>query len=245
MMKTLLPIVGIIILLPSILLSQTKLPGRWSLLLDAGLLKPVSSNQSIESYLTEFSETYEAKKFPFDGISGSFGGKLFYTPPNSSFSPYVGCEMNLLYNSVILDNHNNYVSILDVSWALGLEYAFSIIDSSLKCFGRAGITSNVIVGSINYQYYYYTNIKPAVRFGFELETGLDWVVPGTPLSLELSVGYANTNLIGKNYTEPATLRNSNILHEVTLNDGNSDKYPQNTSKTLDFVWLRIGARLWF
>jgi len=129
----------------------------------------------------------------------------------------------------------------------GAEYSLLPRWNTLNVYGRAGVSAQFITGFTNYSYgfgMFRTNVPVAGRLGIEAELGGRWLIPSTPIALELSGGYVYANLIGKSYENPMTIP-KNDLYERQLNDGANPNNPDDKSRIIDFASIRLGGRIWF
>ncbi|TAL67029.1 MAG: hypothetical protein EPN82_15770 [Bacteroidetes bacterium] len=230
---------------------QTKLPGQWSLMFNGNYFTNFGISEAMrgkgEEFYNDLSVDYNNSKFPF-GESGTksfnFGGQLSYRFSESNFSPYLSLNLFFFY----LNSDASYLSIPAHAsmtlfvWSLGCEYTLGLPSDLLNFIGRLGINTSTVAGHIDY--FMETDVIPTQRLGFETEIGSRLNIPGTPLAVELLTNYSNINLIGKSYTKPATLPRL-YLPERELNDGKNPDDPNDKDRTIDFLSIRLGLRIWF
>jgi hypothetical protein len=221
----------------------TKLEGNWSIMLDAGYNIPVSSSMrgSPDDVFDDVADDYNSKQYPFgEGTIGfNGGGHISYRFAESNWSPYVGLRPIFFH----VDNFFQTATMFAIVWSAGAEYTLGTITDTWNAFGRAGLNSSWISGRTEY-FGYDTRITPTIRFGFEGDIGGRWNIPRTPLSVEGAIGYAQINLIGKDYEAPAA-QPPRVLSERALNDAADPNNPEDESKTIDYLSFRLGGRIWF
>ncbi|OGU12105.1 MAG: hypothetical protein A2X61_09835 [Ignavibacteria bacterium GWB2_35_12] len=231
--------------------AQTKLPGQWSLMFNGNYFTNFGISEAMrgtgEEFYNDLSKDYNNSKFPF-GESGTqsfnFGGQLSYRFPESNFSPYL--SLNLFFFFLNSDasylSTSAFASITLFVWSLGCEYTLGLPADLLNIFGRLGINTSTIAGNVHY--FTETDVIPTQRLGFETEIGGRLNIPETPLAVELITNYSNINLIGKSYTKPASQPRL-YLPERELNDGKNPDNPNDKDRTIDFLSIKLGLKLWF
>ncbi|HZV13217.1 MAG TPA: hypothetical protein VFA55_08375, partial [Candidatus Kapabacteria bacterium] len=143
-----------------------------------------------------------------------------------------------IYSAFFSGNTKAYMALL--SGGVGGEYTMGRRTDIFNAFARAGINGNVIHGSVDLGTEMNTVVYSEFRLGAEGEIGGRLNFSGTPLAVELGLDYTNANLTGKSYAAP-TVQPPYPLSSRTLNDGANPNDPNDQSRTIDFVSLRIGA----
>ncbi|HET7153439.1 MAG TPA: hypothetical protein VFJ29_06705, partial [Candidatus Kapabacteria bacterium] len=123
---------------------------------------------------------------------------------------------------------------------IGGEYTLGRYTDLFNAFARVGVNGNVIHGSVDLGTEMNTLVYSEFRLGAEGEIGGRLNFAGTPLAAEIGLDYTNANLIGKSYSAPGA-QPPYPLHSRTLNDGANPNDPNDQSRTIDFLSLRIGA----
>lgn len=231
-----------------------KLPGQFSLMLNIspGLTFGVSNSMkgTIESVESDYLKYGDYTQFPFDDGSTAKGSariELSYRIPNSHFSPYL--SLYSTFFSVDNDLRGLWVELsgstpdirgsLSIgTFSFGTDYSIGELDDLFNAFVKGGVCFSIVGGDVLYKGNY-ADIRPVFRMGFETEIGGRINIPSTPLSFETSFGYTNVNLIGKSRDDDFTYQT-----EINLND-KEDSENNIPNKTIDYLSLKFGLRLWF
>ncbi len=231
--------------------SDSTVQGRsWSICATGLYNFPASSSMrgTNEEFRADVMRDYNNRKYPFASPTYAFGwsGKILYALPSSGHTDlFLGFSGNFI-NSEQDNNHDQaFMAVWGVN--LGVEYSLLPRWNTWNVFGRASISTQFIHGFTDYDFglgVFRTNVPTAGRLGAEAELGGRFVIPSTPVALELSGGYLNANLLGKSYTKPPAVPNDD-LYERQLNDGKNPDNPDDNSRTIDFLSIRLGARIWF
>lgn len=211
---------------------------------------PVSESMrgTENEFRQELEKDYTNSKYPFSMdssfLSLGWGGKIMYSLTDNA-DIYVGLSGN--YFGKMNSTARNRVSMLVIGTQIGAEYNFFPRTETINLFARGGINVNLIGGLVQYDYFFglhQTDVPFSIRLGFDIEPGLRFLIPSTPIALELSGNYYHANLIGKSYTRPA-VQPVSPLSERGLNDGTNPDNPNDVSRTIDFFQIKLGARIWF
>lgn len=241
----------------SVSFSQTDKPSskQWSLMLMGNFNTNFGVSTAMQGNFSEFySDNYQygdVRQFPVNDPSMSIylaGVQLAYRFPESSFSLY----SNMLTNFLVINSKNaqyttpSGIQTMSTSgtcyistFALGCEYSMGDRTQLWNIFGRLGLNVSAIYGTVA-DNIATLNVVTNVRSGFEAEFGGRLNIPSTPLALELSANYCDYNLIGKRRISQSNLG----LFDIDLQDSQNPQYPNIKSKTIDFLSLRIGIRIW-
>lgn len=214
---------------------------------------PFPVSESMRGTDAEFKQqlqtNYTSTKYPFsnDGnlFSLGWGGKVFYSLTNNT-DVYVGLSGNFFSKHDISVSRDR-VFMMMIGTQIGGEYSFLPRTETINFFARGGLNLNFIGGIVEYDYFfgvYETRVPLAFRLGFDIEPGIRFLIPSTPIAIELSGNYYHSNLIGKSYTKPAVQPNS-PLEERELNDGANPDNANDSARTIDFFQIKLGARIWF
>jgi hypothetical protein len=136
---------------------------------------------------------------------------------------------------------NEKVTMSVLSFIPGIELTIGDQTDLFNYFMRGGISFNIINGTVKY-FGYTTTVKPALRGGFDVESGGRINILRTPLSFEFSAAYSNPNLIGKSYTK-ITVPTTQTIDERELNDGKNSDDPIDAARVIDYFSLRFGASI--
>lgn len=234
----------------SLIAQSVQLPGQWSLAVSGNYSTNFGVSSSMRGtggeFEAELAKDYNNSKYPFgdDRLkSMNFGLNLAYRFPESPFGAY------LSYSNTYFAVEDWILFSFRKAWMLasgltaGGEYTLGNIDDVWNTFARAGVSFNLIMGEVT-NWGFKTEIKPESRIGFETEFGGRLNIPSTPLALELSANYTNANLFGKSYKKPSAMPPT-VIKERKLNDGRNPDNPNDENKTIDFLSLRFGLRIWF
>ncbi len=230
---------------------QPQLPGKWSIMLGGNVGLNTAVSDDMQATRSEFEQDvindYTYQKLPFANSQTSnlnFTGQLAYRFKGSALSAFFNYEMTFFYNSNdAIAQSKEEASMLIQSFMPGVEYTLGKPAQLWNCFGRLGLAVNTIVGSMNYEGTE-IDIQPAVRLGFMSELGGRVNIPATPLAVEAAVGYQNANLIGKRYNE-VEVNLFGISERPHLNDGKNPDVEGDENKTIDYLSIRFGLRMWF
>ncbi len=238
------------------------LDGAWSLLLSLSSSYPISPSMranGTEMALDILGDTaYTTMRYPFGDPSTTghgWGGDLAYRFPESDVSAMAGLN---LVTFIARDAGGQQARLSILTFSAAGEYALGGARDIWNTFVRAGINLSLIGGDIRYvdtirldpplplrvPVDIRTEVPTATRLGIQTEFGGRVNLPGWPLSVEASAIYTNANLIGRSYT-PARKGGNIGLAERGLNDGADPDNPLDRSRTIDFLSLRGGIRLWF
>jgi hypothetical protein len=105
-------------------------------------------------------------------------------------------------------NNINYLSLLT-----GIEYSFLSKNSKINPFIGLSLMTNFINGSYEEKYYDSTktvNLKSTIRFGFEANSGVDFVLSNR-VGIIAGIKFNYINVLLRSYEK-------NTLHEYNLND---------------------------
>lgn len=231
--------------------SQMRMPGQWSLMIEGN----VNMNHGLsyamrgtnDEFLADIANDYLNYRYPFadrNAFSSYIGAQLAYRFPESDWSVYSDVSMTLFYTWDYIGFLNHVDAGMPIfSFTPGVEYTVGDPLELWNFFARAGISSNLIFGWVDYvgnEVY----VNPGIRFGLDLAAGGRLNIPHTPLALETSINYSNINIIGKNFVMPDVQPNDEII-ERHLNDAKNPNDPRDDDKTIDYLGFRIGLRLWF
>jgi hypothetical protein len=79
-----------------------------------------------------------------------------------------------------------------------------------------------------------------------VEIGERYHFPRLPFGIEASINYTNVNLFGKSYTAPIYTRGAVFsAPNNSINDGKNPNDPNDSSRIIDYLSLRLGARFYF
>jgi|GEM_PF-4173855 len=238
------------------------LDGAWSFFLNISSGYPISPSMRAngeEMALDILGDTaYTTMRYPFGDPSTTgygWGGDLAYRFPGSAISAMAGLGLTTF---IAHDAGGQQARMSIRTFSLAGEYALGGTADRWNTFVRAGVNLSLIGGDIRYvdtirldaplslriPVDIRTEVPTATRLGIQAEFGGRINLSGWPLSVEASAIYTNANLIGRSYT-PAR-RGGNVgLAERGLNDGADPDNPSDQSRTIDFLALRGGIRLWF
>lgn len=215
-------------------------------------IMPFPVSESMRGTDTDFKQElqkdYTNSRYPFSNDKNFFslgwGGKVMYSITDNT-DIYIGLSGNFFNKSSSVSNDQIFMMIIGTQ--MGAEYNFLPRGETINFFARGGLNINFIGGIVDYDYFfglYEARVPFALRLGFDVEPGIRFLIPSTPIALELSGNYYHANLIGKSYTKPAVQPNS-PLSERELNDGANPDNPNDVSRTIDFFQIKLGARIWF
>lgn len=230
---------------------ESPIRGRtWSIAGTGHINFPVSASMrgTNEEFRADVSQSYNNSKYPFADYTYAIGwsGKLLYALPSSAHTDlFLGFNGNFIGNSSTTNFDNAFMAVWGVN--MGAEYSLLPRWSTLNVFGRASIGASFIHGFTDYDFgfgIFRTKVPVAGRLGVEGEIGGRFVIPSSAIALEVSGAYLNANLLGKSYTKPPAVPNDD-LYERQLNDGANPDNPNDNSRTIDFLSIRLGARIWF
>ncbi len=224
-----------------------KISGQWSLYVGGNIFTNLGVSNEMQGTLNRTEEQFmmygDYAEFPFgDKNTTSIKGEitLFYRLPDKKYSFFISNQavMFSVNNGIkpFFSYYEKEATLHILSFLPGIEYSFGNENDLLNYFGKFGIGFNLISGSVRY-IDDYADVIPEFRMGFQAETGGRLNIPYTPVSIELSVGYTNANLIGKSREE-----NQYAAYEIYLNDSSNDEFD---SKTIDFLSANIGLKFWF
>lgn len=222
----------------------------WSIVATGVANIPVSASMrgTPAEFRAEIAKDYTNTKYPFASPEYAIGwsAKLLYALPSSAHTDlFLGLNGNFIAASESTRQDRAFMAVWGVNF--GAEYSLLPRWNTLNVYGRAGVSAQFITGFTNYSYgfgMFRTNVPVAGRLGIEAELGGRWLIPSTPIALELSRGYVYANLIGKSYENPMTIP-KNDLYERQLNDGANPNNPDDKSRIIDFASIRLGGRIWF
>lgn len=242
--------------------SQDSTRGQWSLMVQGGMNTNFGISSALQGKPDEFINELEVSgnytKLPFGSDHSSsmaINEMLSYRLPSSNFSLYArygitvflydkgirGARIEVIGSNDItgITPNQEIISFSAISMTLGGEYTIGNRDDLFNLFCRAGMGLFFINADIEY-YDFSTSSHFGMRGGLELELGGQINIQGTPIAIELSSAYVNTNLIGKSY-HGSNIANI-ILDKPYINDDEGGGYPV---KSFDYISLRAGARLYF
>lgn len=230
--------------------SQSELlPGQWSIALSGNINTNFGVSTAMQGTAEEFKNEilydYNNTKYPFgDDMAQSlfFGCQLAYRFDESPISAYMSYSNTyfVVDPTQILNIERTWMIVTGLTF--GAEYTLGDYKQLWNTFGRAGINFNLIMGEVTY-WGNSTEVDPEGRIGFEAEFGGRLNIPSTPLALELAANYTNANLIGKSYSKPLAVP-PDELSARNLNDGKNPDNPNDDNKTISYLSLRVGIRLW-
>jgi hypothetical protein len=255
-MKTL---ILLFLIMPIVVMAQqetqnTVLSRKWSISGWGSQIYPVSSAMRGTSaqFREEIATDYNNTVYPFKDEEGSspnsslftlgFGGKLSYHIEEQT-ALFLGIGGQFLSKRQSKDK----AFLFFYSTILGTEYTLFPKHTHLNFFGSAALSLNFIGGNVEYDYFFgnsETMIPAVFRLGVEGELGARYIIPSTPVAVELSGNYALTNLIGKSYTKPSAKPNA-TLPERELNDGANPDNPNDNVRTIDLFQIKLGVKIWF
>jgi hypothetical protein len=102
----------------------------------------------------------------------------------------------------------------------------------------------VIFSPIDFGTFYKVVLNPAIRIGIDIGTGLHWIMKFLPVALEGSVSYLNANIIGKQFTQTPIGLNYATMH-IGLNDARNRDDPTDHDRTIAYLSVKLGTRVWF
>lgn len=256
-MKTL---VFLFVIIPIAIMAQqdtqnTVSSRKWSISGWGGKLYPVSATMRGTStqFREEIAADYNNTVYPFQDeyivnpsrntlFTIGFGGKLSYHIEEQT-ALFLGLAGQFFSKRQSGDKAFLFVN----STVIGAEYTLFPKYTNFNFFGSAALSLNFIGGSVEYDYFFgksETMIPAVFRLGMEGELGARYIIPTTPVAVELSGNYALTNLIGKSYTKPSAKPNAS-LPERELNDGANPDNPKDQGRTIDFFQIKFGVKIWF
>jgi hypothetical protein len=102
----------------------------------------------------------------------------------------------------------------------------------------------VIFSPIDFGTFYKVVLNPAIRIGIDIGTGLHWNMKFLPVALEGSGSYLNANIIGKQFTQSPIGLNYPSIH-IGLNDAWNPEDPTDHNRTIAYLSIKLGTRVWF
>lgn len=231
--------------------SDSPVQGRaWSISGSGSGNFPVSTSMrgTIEEFKTEVAKDYNNSKYPFANPQFALGWsvKLHYALPSSSHTDlFLGFNGNFIGSAESSNNNKAFLALWGIN--IGVEYSLLPRWNTWNAFARGSVSAQFLGGFTDYDNFFgtfRTKVPLAGRIGVEGELGGRFIIPSTPVGLELSCGYLNANLLGKSYTKPAVEPNA-ALYERQLNDGANPDNPNDNNRTIDFLSIRFGGRIWF
>lgn len=223
---------------------------RWSINAWANMNIPVSASMrgSIADFRADISRDYNNKSYPFrlDDMqyAAGWGVRTFYGLTENT-NLYLGFSGNFFNTLSTASRDEAFLAIW--SFQIGAEYSLFPRTSVFNVFGRADVAANWLGGFTDYDFFFgvfRTKVPRTGRIGIDAETGVRFLIPGTAVALEASTCYTNANLLGKSYTKPS-VSPPTALHERELNDAKNPDDPNDAPRTIDFLQLKLGARIWF
>jgi hypothetical protein len=229
-----------------------RLEGEWSMMLDIDYITGIASSMrgNAFQFKQDLFTDYAISRYPFGDKSTrsiGVGGSLAYRFPKSPWSGLGGIHAA----SFITEDDTGQVSMQLTIFSLAGEYAIGGSEKIWNTFLRAGINGSIILGRLRTAPLpplttteQIVNIEQATRFGFEGEFGGRINIPDLPISAEVAAGYTNANLLGKSYKSPSGTILTNYP-ERALNDGANPDKTGDSNRTIDFLTIRGGLRVWF
>lgn len=204
---------------------------------------PVSTSirGSNEQLKTENKDNNILTKYPSQAewysIYIGLGSKVMYSV-TEEIDIYIGISGHFFSRY----NKSEEILLIVLGSQIGGEYTFLPRTNNFNVFTRLGISCNYVSGPAVFVYLYgnpYAVMNPFWGIGFEVEPGIRYVIPSSPVAIELSGNYYNTNLISKSYIEPQELINTNP--NKAENNGAINSY---NPRNVDFFQIKLGAKLW-
>lgn len=201
---------------------------------------------TVDGVVSDAANDYIVTQYPFDDPTSAlgFGLDLGYRL-SDRFGLYFGASADFWSNEVDV-SYNATADLTRIGGEIGLSAVIWPIASGLDLIGRAGLQLNVYSGEIVVSYgafgTYTTTVNPAFRLGANIQAGLSYTVPRSPLTIDIMGGYANGNLIGKSFTKPTATPNDD-LNEIELNDGVNPDDPNDEPRVISLWSARLGVAL--
>jgi len=193
--------------------------------------------------------------YPFGSrpFSGGLGVEVERRLEKSAFSYYLGAsETSFNAGYGFRNSPGGRFSMSILSSDLGIEYTFGQTYQTWNFYGRLGIVPSIITGSnrsSNGNRFVYDSLRSNSvdsRIGMELEIGERYHLFRLPFGIEASVNYSNVNLFGKSYTKPVYGTGSLFTTQNnSINDGKNPNVPNDNSRIIDYLSLRLGVRYYF
>lgn len=221
---------------------------HWSVRLSGGLNIAASESMkgTVDGVVNDAADDYIVTQYPFDDPTSAlgFGLDLGYRL-SDRVGLYFGASADFWSNEVDVA-YNATADLTRIGGEVGLSAVIWPITNGLDLVGRAGLQVNVYSGEIVVSYgsffTYTTTVNPALRLGANLQSGLAYTFPGSPLTIDIMGGYANGNLVGKSFTKPSATPNAD-LNEIELNDGANPDDPSDEPRVISLWSARLGVAL--
>ncbi|MFI5264621.1 MAG: hypothetical protein ACHQM6_08910 [Candidatus Kapaibacterium sp.] len=244
------------LIFPGLGKAQELRPGGWSIAVWSGGQYSLSSSMhgDIGQYEAALAGGKTSVQYPFgsnQAFSMAFGAQVEYRIEQSQISWYAsgyGQSFNAGYG--FRGSTSGRFTMTILSTAAGIQYTLGQTYQTWNFYGRVGIVPSIISGSNrsgNGNRFFYDSLRVNSvdsRFGMEVEFGERFRIPRWPIGIEASINYTNVNLFGKSYTAPVS---PGALFGVSasINDGKNPSDANDAARTIDFLSLRIGARIYF
>jgi hypothetical protein len=242
--------------LPRPATAQDSRPGGWSIAISTGGQYSLSSSMhgDIAQYEAALSNGTAPAQYPFAANRAfglGFGAQLEYRIQGSPLSLYAGgYGMSFNAGSGFRNSTTGRFTMTIFSTTGGLQYTFGQTYQRWNFYGRIGFAPTVIAssnrsGNGNRSFFDSLRLNTVdSRVGMEIEIGERYHFPRLPIGIEASINYTNANLFGKSYTDPATF-GALFGAGDSINDGKNPNDPTDNARTIDFLSIRFGARIYF
>jgi len=230
------------------------MPGGWSLGVSTGFQYAVSSSMhgEITEYESALAAGATAAQYPFAGNRAyaiGFGAQIEKRIRRSPVSLYVNAYgMSLRAGNGFRNAEGGRYTMTVLSTSGGIEYTFGQLYQSWNFYGRIGIVSSTIgISNRGSSDRFSDSLRLSgsdSRIGIEIEVGERYHFPRSAIGIEASINYTNVNLFGKSYTDPANAGGL-FSRGSFINDGKNPDDANDTPRTIDFLSLRVGARIYF
>lgn len=229
-----------------------KLPGQWSISASSSFGATYGVSHSTQGTLSSMESDYlkynDFTQFPFSDVQNKAFNSTFmiaYNFPESPWSLFLAAdntmftvdnELRTIFGSNMMDK---WAKLHVTSFLPGVEYAIGKYEDMFNVFGRVGVGLNLISGNVRYGKDY-ADLMTCFRVGVFSEFGIRYNFKFMPVSLELSCSYTNANLFGKTRNEFIQ-----TISEINFNDASDPHNSAIPNKTLDFVSVKLGTKIWF
>ncbi len=229
--------------------------GQWSFAAFSGINISISSamHGTIEDYHSAIENGTTATQYPFGGNhthSIPVQGQIAYRYAKSPMSIYLAASASS-FNTGFGFRYSpsgRYTMTIGTTTA-GLEYTLGQLYQHWNFFGRLGLNSSLIVGNYRIRnqdrFMDVALSNNGTRYGIEMEIGERYNISRSPIGIEASLNYTNVNLIGKSYTDPALNQGLFSRGSGDINDGKNPNDPNDNARVIDYLSLRVGARIYF
>lgn len=233
--------------------AQEESHGQWSFAAYSGLNYALSA--SMHGEIADYSDAVQndrtSLEYPLAGASSlgiGFGAQFSYRYTKSSYGLYFG-SYGLSYNAGRGGrfSETGRFSMALFSAMAGIEYVSGQSYQHWNFVGRIAAGPTVIATSYRSAgsgFTRFSDNSSALRLGIEIGIGERYHFSRSPIGIEASITYTNANLIGKSYVAPNAV-GALFAQNTTINDGKNPDDANDSARTIDFLTLRIGGRIYF